>query len=106
MQQILNLEQFNNIFIDSGISLLFLHSPSCHHCIDAEVVIEESKITLGALVDNVYKCESSICRDYCEENEIFGTPSLILLNNSQQVSKMDFAPTQSLFLEWLINSLL
>jgi hypothetical protein len=88
-----------------GIMVVYIYTPGCPACQEAEKVFGQSTHTIQALDAQVVKCISGNCLKFCEEHQIDGVPALFLFQNGKFLSMMNYAPTQDQFLFWLTNSI-
>jgi len=90
----------------SDYKMVFVSSDKCPACTRADEVIKQCNITVSLLLDGIYKQEMMNCLDFCDKYNIDGVPSLIIFDpEHNEVSRLEFAPTQEEFLIWLTNTL-
>ena len=101
--QVLNSEkQIQSLIECPGKKLLYIYSPGCPACEDTADILSQCSITMELLLDKSAKIEITKCREYCEQNEIVGVPHLILYgDDSKELSRINFVPSQDDFLLWL-----
>jgi hypothetical protein len=89
-----------------GNKLLFIYSDNCIHCVNAENVINNSPNSTAVMLDEMFKCKMSECRNWCDDQGIDGTPALVLLNGDELISLINYAPDQDFFMAWIYNSIM
>jgi len=89
-----------------GIKMLLVASPLCPHCIEAQLLIENSPNTLKVCFDHVNTCFYHNAQEFCEENSVDSTPTFIIYDENEEVGRLNHVPkSQEDFFDWITNSI-
>ena len=98
-------DNVDDILEKNGSNLLFIYSDSCGICTVAENTIKDCSMTISALIDECFRIKFQNCIDFCQDNNINGTPAFVIIKDSNILSILPFNPTQDVFLTWITNTL-
>lgn len=96
-------EQLAAFLEESGNKLLLVFIDHCDHCVSAKETINNCINTTKLLFNSVAFCEEKNTGVFCQENNIENFPTIIIYNGKEEISRIDFAPPQDLFLSWITD---
>lgn len=106
MKYLLSESQLEAFLKQDGRKLLLISSSTCPFCVMADQLLEASPMTLNACFKHIGKCEISAVHEYCQLNSISSTPTLIIFDNNEEISRINHAPTQEEFFDWVAATIL
>ena len=71
-----------------------------------DLVMDQCKSFINLTLDAAAKIDINDCRDWCHSYDIFSTPNILLFDSeAEEISRLDFAPSQDDFLIWVTTML-
>ena len=102
-----NNKEVEEFIKKDGLKLLLVASPLCPHCIEAQLLIDNSPNTLKVCFDYVDTCFYQNTKEFCDENSIDTTPTFMIYDELDEVGRLNHVPkSQEVFFDWITNSII